>query len=192
MHRTILKLLIMLFGSSLTVFSQDKFEKEYRIKAHEVPKKAIEFIEKCNFHKKVKWYIEESQDGKTYEAKSVKNSHKFSIEFDLKGNILDVEKKKKHSELSKQIQVTIDKALSKQYVKYRIKKIQVQWSGEDSVLIALVNKESLNKEIKVNYEIVIKGKKKSTFSMYEVLIDETGKILREQKIVPLNSDNLHF
>jgi uncharacterized protein YxjI len=60
-----------------------------------------------NFKKKVKWYIEEGNDGNTFEAKVVYKRHRYSIEFSEEGQILDVEKKVKFSELSDEIQLKI-------------------------------------------------------------------------------------
>ena len=71
-------------------FSQEKFEREFRISKEEVPQKAQNFIKQCEFDKKVKWYMEESQDGKAIEAKSYKKNYKYSVEFDMKGNVLEL------------------------------------------------------------------------------------------------------
>lgn len=62
--------LILLFLGFQTLFSQEKFEKEYRIKENRVPKKATQIIKMWNFPKKIKWYAEESNLGKTFEAKT--------------------------------------------------------------------------------------------------------------------------
>ncbi|MDJ0644354.1 MAG: hypothetical protein QNJ57_00080 [Flavobacteriaceae bacterium] len=174
-----------------TAVSQEKFEREYRVDTDEVPLKAKTFIEKCRFSKQVKWYVEESQDGKTYEAKSVKKGYKFSIEFDLQGTVLDVEKTVKLTEISSAKIKKIESALTERFRKYKIKKIQVQWKTDTNSYIALINGD-----VKVStnelYELVVKGKVVSHFKMYELLINPEGTILKELEIVPANSDNLQF
>ena len=87
------------FLSPNHLLGQIKYEKEYDIEQKEVPRIALEFITKSGFEKHVRWYREESQDGTTIEAKSKKNRHKYSIEFDTSGKLLDIEKTVKMLEL---------------------------------------------------------------------------------------------
>jgi hypothetical protein len=98
-------LLLFIWTISCAVFSQEKFEKEYRVKPSEVPEKSFKLIKSWRFKKKVKWYAEESNDGKTFEAKTVHLNHVYSIEFNENGTLLDLEKKVSFSELEKKIQV---------------------------------------------------------------------------------------
>lgn len=184
-----LSLVLILVGFS--GFSQQKFEREYRIKPDQVPAKAKEFVAKCNFDKKIKWYAEESQDGKTIEAKSCKNKHKFSVEFDVNGNILDVEKTIKWKEIPAKKQQVIKKALSSRFKKYKIRKIQIQWQTDHDFYIDLINEKGEN-DIKELYEIVVKGRKNKEYKRYELLIDAQGTILKELQFAPQNTDNLEF
>ena len=78
------KIIFILFGLFMhPTFSQDKYEKEYRIKYEEVPKSALNFINSINFSNKIKWYKEESLKSYTYEAKTIHKDIKFSVEFDI-------------------------------------------------------------------------------------------------------------
>ena len=104
---------VVIFFMVNSISGQYKFEKERRIKAHEVPFKAIDFVGKVNFKKKIKWYLEESQDGKTFEAKVRFNGRKHSLEFDQLGNILDVEIETKLSKIEKETQNKINSTLKK-------------------------------------------------------------------------------
>jgi len=96
-----------LFGITFTSYSQIKFEKEYRIKEDQVPKQAAMFIKKAFDNIKVKWYKEESHEGKTIEAKTVVDGIKHSMEFDTLGTTLDVERTVKLSSLSSTLQENI-------------------------------------------------------------------------------------
>ena len=172
-------------------FSQEKFEREFRISIEEVPLKAQNFIKQCKFDKKVKWYMEESQDGKAIEAKSYKNSYKYSIEFDIKGNVLDVEKKIKWKEIELSIRKNIENSLKNEFKKFTIRKIQVQWKSDEQTLKGLINGD---KEYKINelYEIILKGRKTQSTSLYEVLINPDGTIVKQLKFAQSNSLNLEF
>lgn len=58
-----------IMGPTLSVNAQNKIEKEYRIKPSQVPKEALDFIKKCPFKKKIKWYIEDGHEPSPTEAK---------------------------------------------------------------------------------------------------------------------------
>lgn len=176
---------------TLSTYAQQKYEREYRVKEGQVPQRAVEFIQKCNFKKKVKWYVEESQDGKTFEAKSRKNGNKFSIEFDTKGNVLDVEKKVRFSKLPEKIQQQLTKTLSKRFRKYKIKKVQIQWQTDHDFYIELIHGRGED-EINEFYEIVVKGKRTTSYELYELLLTKEGTIVKELKFAPENLDNLEF
>ena len=179
--------------SVLSTFSQEKFEKEYRIKATKVPKKSLKFIKNLDVQKKVRWYAEESQDGKTFEAKVKHNGHKYSIEFSEKGDIIDVEKTIQFSELTNKINRNISEGLAKRFQKFKIKKIQVQFSGhvnqQYSKIFKLVSNHA---QVTILYELIVKGKTKKENSRFEILMNAEGEILKELKFKPSNSINLEF
>jgi len=185
-------LITYLFGFNFT-FSQVKFEKEYRLKIALVPEKAIQIIEKWNFKKKVKWYAEESQDGKTIEAKVCHNKHKLSLEFEENGNLIDIEKTVKFSNLQEDIQKNIEKTLSKRFKKFRIKKVQIQYKGEESAVYnKLFQLKSQHEEIIPKYEIIVKGKDEKRFQNFEILFNKNGEIEKELLIKSTDSTNLEF
>ena len=73
------------------VFSQVKYEKEYRIKNDEIPDNIKSYLNTVAFKNKIKWYKEEGLSKYTYEAKTSHDNLNFSIEFDSLGIIEDVE-----------------------------------------------------------------------------------------------------
>ncbi len=184
--KSMLFIIVFLSGMAHGV-AQQKFEREYRLDAAEVPQKAKEFIKNCDFKKRIKWYAEESQDGKTYEAKTIKNNHKLSIEFDLNGTVLDVEKTVVLDEIVLETRNQIKAVLTERFGKYKLKKIQVQYTGEASELINYIKNKKTT--FKANlFEIVLKSKTERAF--YEVLVNRQGKILKELSFAPRNFDNL--
>ncbi|WP_439127501.1 hypothetical protein [Polaribacter sp.] len=186
-------ILILSFISLQNFFAQEKFEKEYRVKEKEVPKLAAKILQQWNFPKKVKWYAEESNLGKTFEAKTCFNKHKYSFEFNEKGEILDVEKKVKLKSLSIKEQQVIEKVLTKIFKKYRIKKIQIQYSGsENAIYKQIFQLNTTQQKPVIKYEIVVKGKKDNKKENFEILINQQGKIEQLMKIKSILSLNLEF
>lgn len=182
----------LLLGFCCGAFTQEKFEREYRIKQTKVPEMAKLYIAQFQFDKKVKWFIEESQDGKTIEAKSLKNKRKYSVEFSEKGELVDVEKQVKLKELSKEVQQKINTTLTTKYQRFKIKKLQIQYKGnKEKVLQALVNSKNLD-GVFINYELVVKAKKGEDTKRFELLIDENGTVLKELIFKNTLSLNLEF
>jgi hypothetical protein len=185
-------IVVFLLASFLS-FSQEKYEKEYRIKPDQAPKNAVKFINELNFKKKIKWYAEESNDGKTFEAKTCHLKHLFSVEFTKEGYLIDVEKKVSFSDLNKVIQQNINNSLSKKFVKFRIKKVQQQFKGQKNDLKKIfLNSFKTDGKQEVFYEIIVKGKENDTYKLYEVLLDAEGNISKILTFRAINSLNLEF
>ncbi|WP_299013016.1 hypothetical protein [uncultured Polaribacter sp.] len=184
---------IFIFLSFQTLTSQEKFEKEYRVNSELVPKQALQILETWNFPKKVKWYAEESNIGKTFEAKTRFKKHKYSIEFNAKGEILDVEKTVKLKQLSLETKKVLKKALQSSFKKYKINKIQIQYSGTATAIYNKIFQVKTEQAAPIlKYEIVVKGKKESKQQLFEVLINQNGEIEQEQKIRTGLTLNLEF
>ncbi|MEL6254700.1 MAG: hypothetical protein AAFR87_22000, partial [Bacteroidota bacterium] len=71
--------------------AQIKYEREYKLKPTEIPMPAKIFVDSCKFSTQITWYKEESQDGKSIEAKLKHKGKKYSIEFDTVGLLQDME-----------------------------------------------------------------------------------------------------
>ncbi|GAA0729319.1 hypothetical protein GCM10009430_39400 [Aquimarina litoralis] len=179
-------------GSTLSVNAQNKIEKEYRIKPSQVPKEALDFIKKCPFKKKIKWYIEESQNGKSIEAKTFYQKRKYSIEFTSEGEPEDIEIKIPFSELSIDLKKTIQSSLDSIFAKSKIKKTQVQWVSDRATLISLINKKNVKAAYATNYELIVKGKKEKHSHYYELLYSNDGVLLKMLRVVNDNTDNLLY
>lgn len=179
-------------GFCLTTQAQVKFEREYRITPQKAPKLAVSFIDSCFQNQKIKWFIEESQDGTTFEAKTTHEKVKYSIEFDTLGNPIDVERKALFTTLKNDVQDAIKTSLDTTFKKYKILKTQIQWTADRNVLQQLIREKSTTAKYTVAYEIVLKAKKTNVFNMYEFLFDSKGKLIKELIIKQRNTDNLEF
>ena len=183
-------LLVLLVGLELS--AQIKFEKEERIKEDQVPVAALQFMSDSGIDSKIKWYRETSQEGIHIEGKTIHRGIKHSIEFDTLGRILDIEREFKLPELGKSQAENITSALDGKFERYRIKKIQSQWTGRREVLIDLMLGNEATEAYKLRFEIVVSGRHQGQAGFFEVLLEPDGQLVELLTIVPRASDNLDF
>lgn len=186
-------LFLLVLGMVCTISNaQEKFEKEYRLKEDNVPGEALNYIRFAEINEKVSWYFEENLLGNSVEAKFKINKRKFSVEFDTHGFLQDIEIQIKWEEIDKEIRGVIYKELGFYFESFKIQKIQVQYIGVDKKLLKeLVVKQTANYE-RMNYEIVVKGKKEGGSNLYELTFSEQGILLDTRKILFKNSDHLEY
>ena len=185
-------ILSIFLSSTASLLAQVKYEKEYRIKGEQVPTEAKAFIDKLTFQRSIKWYKEESLTATTYEAKTKRNGQKYSIEFDSTGLIEDIEIQIKWVSIGEAVRASMDQALSRAYKKYRLIKIQRQWTGSAEDLVQAVQARSAGEQIQLRYEIIIKGKSETGWQWYEITFSDTGKLLSSKRIILRNTDNLEY
>ncbi len=182
---------VIIFLSLNVIQAQTKFEKEYRLKNTSVPEKAQAFIDSLPFHEKIKWYFEENNVGNSIEAKFKVHKTKYSVEFDVEGKLQDVEIEVKWTDVSKSVQDQITAFLDANYGFFKIKKIQVQYSGaSDSVLHFLNDKKTQN--ITTRYELIVKTRLIRKVRLFEIVFDEKGQHLSTAEIQFKNIDNLEY
>lgn len=183
----------LLLWSMSKGFGQQKFEKEYRINSEDVPSAAINFIQKITDKKRLKWVAEESHDGKTIEAKFYKNRRKYSVEFDKQGQLIDIEILISVSNLPASEKVLLEKTLGNEFAKFSILKIQKQFKNITFDQIESFFNSKENKDFDTyDFEVVVKGKSKDRFELYELLLSKSGTLLKKLKFGPQNSLNLQF
>lgn len=188
---TCLVFLLSLF-SSVELFAQEKFEKESRIKQRDVPQKALDFIESANIKGKMKWYLEQGLNRKSIEVKFQQNRKRYSVEFDTLGTIEDVEIEVKATELPASLNNTINTQLQNDCIKYKIEKIQVQYSGSEEQLLAKLKNLSYVQNLVTKYEVVVKCTSKNNVELLEYLFTDTGTVLSVSTIVFKNSSHLEY
>ena len=170
-------------------YSQSKLEIEERIEKSKVPLLAQKFIDSLDFSSQVKWFVEQDFTKKTYEAKIKEKGKKYSIEFDSLGNIEDIEVEIEWNQIPLSTQNAICEKLTTDFEKFKIKRIQIQYSGKSS---DLPNFEVNTENLISRYEIVLKGKKQSKTSSYEYLFSEKGVVEEEMQIEFRNTDNIEY
>lgn len=186
----ILSLLLLL---SIHGVSQSKYEKEFRIKAENVPAKALTFIDSLTFDSKIKWYKEIGLDHITIEAKAKFNNERHSIEFSENGIFEDAEVEVKPDKIPESVNSKISGILSQRHKKYKIEKIQIQYTGDRSVVLNFLRQNRKNSEgITINYEIVISTKMEGNYLMLEYLFSETGEFLQSSQIISRRKDTIDY
>ena len=187
----ILAILFLCLGVFNFCFSQEKIEKESGIKSREVPSTAKNWL-KYAFEnvQKPKWFLEYSQNGKSYEAKFQYQGHFYSVEFDSIGNVEDVEIEIKETEISVEVWKGIQSYLESIFDQVKVEKIQRQLTASKSDLEDFFDGGE-NEGIVIRYEIVSQGKK-DHWELWEALFDDSGKFLSKLRVQIRPNDNLIF
>jgi hypothetical protein len=183
---------ILIIYLPVFAFSQNKFEKEYRIKPDKVPIKALQFFRTSNTDFSKKWYYEENQVGNSVEAKFNHSDERFSVEFDTLGNFQDIEVEKEFDELPKAFQERISAELKNKYTKHKIRRLQVQYSGAIKSFQNFLDNENPLHNYHIYYELIVKGKSDKQTELYEITFNPQGEMVKTEKIIFRNTDNLEF
>lgn len=183
-------LFLAIFSNQL--YAQIKYEKESRLKEKDVPTIALDFIDSLAVGRKVRWYFEEGLNRTSIEAKFKMNDQKYSIEFDTVGNLEDVEIQLDWDELNKSLRDSIDFYLGHDCKKFKVKKIQIQYSGDRSVLLPKLKTGESRGNYIVRYEVVAKCCKEENVTLLEYLFSDSGQKLTVSQIVFKNSSHLEY
>ncbi len=179
------------------IFAQEvKIEKEHRVAVSEVPSAAVEWLSTTFPQlKKVKWYLEESSRNETdeltqsFEAKFKRKGRLVSVEFSSLGLVEDVETDKSLHSLNLEIRKNLLESFQ-DIPKFKLIKLQEQWSHEDPVSLQGAILEDRIDRITTRYEIEFKAKFESEHATWEGLFDQNGQLISRRKIVLRPTDNL--
>ena len=136
--------------------------------------------------------MEQSASGKSIEAKFRKEGTLYSAEFDTLGNIQDIEVIVDIKDIPEALRQIIERSLGEQFSRFKVQKAQEQWIGKAADLQLLIKGEKPKAKHKINYEIVITGRKDKHSDEYELLFSEDGVLIRQQKIIESNQQHLIF
>ncbi|WP_373513619.1 hypothetical protein [Persicitalea sp.] len=184
-------LLFFLFSTGIT-FGQVKYEKEYRLKAADVPPLARQFVDSLDFARRVRWYMETSEQGKSIEAKSKRDGQKYSVEFDPSGKLQDVEIEVAWRSLPEVLRTKIEQSLNDDFERFKIRKVQRQFSGERKEILNYLKQRSDGSGLTVRYELVLRGRKGRNTDKFEYTFSADGDLEKSAKIVFRNTDNLKY
>jgi hypothetical protein len=186
-------LIILIFESySNNLFAQEKFEMESRLKQNDVPSNALNFIDSLSLKNKVKWYLEEGIERKSIEAKFKRSGKKHSVEFDILGNIEDVEIEINWDVLQTPIKDSIKKHLQKDFKKHKIVKTQIQYTGNQMLLFIKLLSGEPTEDLTVKYEIIAKCRSEKSTGLFEYLFTNKGQFILASQILLKPSYHLEY
>jgi len=174
------------------VFSQEKFEKESRLNVAQVPVDALTFLKKLNIESKIKWFREESLTETSIEAKFKFKGNRYSVEFDSIGKIQDIELEQHLKSVAPGVQLKMQSVLAKDCSRFKINKVQIQYSGTSQHLIDFFLSGKVSENVQIRYEVVTRCKENKEVSLYEYLFDNLGQFIKRSKIVFKNSSHLEY
>lgn len=181
------------FGFS--AFAQYKYEREYRIRKVQFPEKALGYIqEKLTDAKRIRFYKETDSTKVSYESKFKKDRLWYSIEFDEQGALEDIEILIKPLDIPDEAFGRIQKYLSENFKKYRIRKIQQQYPFSKGEQPETTIKNAFQNLMlpSINYELIVAGKKEKNFEQFEVLFNAEGSFRSIRKSLPPNYDHVLY
>ncbi len=183
---------LLLATISLALFAQDKIETERGVQASAVPSAARDWLHETYASTgRLHWYLEESSDGTSYEAKFRHHGAWHSVEFDETGALQDIEIKISLKDLPETVRQGLIVYLDTTYTKYRIRKIQQQLSGPPPMVRMIIQNEPAE-EVTYRYEVEFYGKSDRSKALWEGLFDDQGQLLQRRKIVLRPTDNLNY
>jgi hypothetical protein len=192
--KTIRNLLLLLFLlSSISVFGQDKVEREVGIKQKQVPLEARKWLKDAfETVRKPKWYKEFSELGYSFEAKFKLNGQFHSVEFDSLGKILDVEIELEWEGLSEEVKENLTSHFQGTLQGFKLEKIQIQYSGLPEDLEDFFDEEEID-GVLIQYEIEYQAEDQSeVIRLWEGTFSSEGKFLTQRRIEVREIFNLYF
>jgi len=187
-----LLIVIVLTNLAIHLNGQSKFEKEVRVQEKFVPEQARNFVRQLEPDSRVKWYRETGFNQISFEAKTKINKKLHSIEFAADGSFEDVEVVIKDEEVPVEVYENIVQYLHEKHEKQKVLKLQVQYSGNESLVIESVKNNTIVKGITVRYEVVVSTRSEGEYEMVEYLFTDHGFFIKSAGIVMQNSDNIEF
>ncbi|OZV70607.1 hypothetical protein [Winogradskyella aurantia] len=171
---------LFIFIFSSIVFSQAKDEREERITLKEFPEPAISLIKNLPKNcKKFKFYRETDGTHKSFEAKFKYKKHLYSIEFNLKGIVEDIEQNIKFKEIDHDIKSKISNYFDGNFSKVKIIKTQKQYLLIPDIDHSTQTRDILTKEDKshTNYEIIAEVQTNNKREFREFTFSGSGEII---------------
>ncbi|WP_257212833.1 hypothetical protein [Maribacter sp. 4U21] len=174
--------------------SQDKYEREFRIRKSQFPIAALDMMEsELQEVKRLKFYKETDSAKTSFEAKFKKDRLWYSVEFDEKGHLEDIEVLIKEVDIPSDALAKMITYFESQFSKYRIKRIQQQYPANQEQLKETFRNAFQNLLLpSLNYELIVAGKVDKNYFDYEILFDAEGNFKKIRKSLPPNYDHVLY
>ncbi|NND62977.1 MAG: hypothetical protein HKN48_07250 [Flavobacteriaceae bacterium] len=177
-------LVFMFLLIPLSSSAQDKLEKEKRLKETDFPAIALKTL---RTHlpelRKQKYYLETDGERESFETKFRFSKRKYSIEFDDKGQLEDIEIDYYFRKIASNAKDKIAAYLNSEYDKWKVEKLQLQYLPIESLKKTFRDALALKVQAASNYEIVILTRKKGEIKKYEFLFDIEGNFIKKRRVL---------
>lgn len=176
-------------------YGQAKYEREFRILKEQFPDSALVLLKgKIESAKRIKYYKEIDSAKTSYEAKFKKDRLWYSVEFDAKGGLEDVEILIKPIDIPSDTYAKIIGYLDGMFSKYKMKRMQQQYPKKEGEAPETVLKRAFQNLLlpSLNYELVVAAKDGKDYKQYEILFDATGTFLTQRESLPPNYDHVLY
>ncbi len=186
-------LIVMMNGFSQAI----KDEVEESIAEQEMPEAALALLSPLlNEASAIRFYRETDNQQRSYECKMIWRGNDYSIEFHEDGSLMDIEQLVSFRSLSPVLREKINKHLSQEYRRFKIRKVQKQYSAEET---NEADKEAIEEfmekdqdDLRIRYEIEVDIKSREAVGSFEMLWDDEGNFLEKRKIIRRSLDNLLY
>lgn len=186
-------LLAMLFCCSLS--AQVKYEREFRIKKSQFPEASLKLAEPfLDGVRKLRFYKEIDSSRQTYEIKFKRDRLKYSVEFNDKDELEDVEVGITEVDIPEASFQAMTAYLKEQFSKYKIRKIQQQYPRSAFASTEETFRNTFQNLIlpEIRYEILVHAKTTEEYMDFEILFDAEGQFLKQRKSLPPNYDHVLY
>lgn len=174
--------------------AQQKYEREFRILKSQFPTEAITLINNNVQHvKRLKYYKEVDSSTTRFEAKFKKDKLWYGIEFNEKGILERIQIVIKPTDIPNDTYIQIKDHLNNIFTKFRIRKIQQQYSSKNSTIEETFKNAFQNLILpSISYEIQVSGKKAKGNIEYELIFNADGKQQHTRTALPQNYDRILY
>lgn len=190
--------ILLCLGFSLCCSAQNsyKHEKEDRIEKQLFPQDALQLLQETlpKKVKNVKYYKEQDSVKISYETKLKHKGTKYSIEFDKKGHLEDVEVTIKQKHIPPKTFEMMKKHMYGEYTSFRIKKIQRQYRNSKNSVGKKVIKDAFSneKDSSYYYEIIAEVKTGKKRYFIEITFTKTGDFDLVRTIIRSSYDHILY
>lgn len=169
-----------------------KMEQEMKVSIQEVPDKAMVWLrDALELPKRLTWYKQMSDNVKVYEVKYTWQGDFYSVEFDMDGNIDNIEILRKWNALPEAGRKGMEAYFDSSYTRHRLQKVQVQYTGDPDQLKS-VFADAIDEGLTLRYEVVYRGKDEEEHALWESLFDHHGKHIERDKVILRPVDNISY
>lgn len=181
---------LLLLCGCYTAFGQIKYEKEERIQKEELPVAVVQLLPlmKANA-KRIRYYREFNGHSISYEIKFKKYGTHFSVEFDKKGILEDIEVLITKAALP----TAVYECVKSHFQRAKLTRIQKQFVHPQGANPAhTLQAVFKNQFAPTAYELEITGKTQNGYQQFEVVVSPAGKLLKKSTILTKDYEHVVY